>query len=525
MTGPGATRLRPGWWSTLLVIGVLAVNAASVWEIAMALRVLRDHGRRALELATAARARTIESSLSMIVADLAFLANSLPQAGTAAPEDAGPAMLLFLRGHAEVSSLVLRRGDGQALVEAGRPRGVPGYWRPAPDAPFLEVRSEELRRVVAVGHSPEGTAPLRLEAILDAGTLLREDRASGGLAPVECRLRDGAGRPIGGSGGDAGSQAAMATAKIAVSGATDAATWKLECSPALQPPTSQLEPLVKRHRTMILLNLAVMALAAGLGLFAFQQARRRQQLEARARADRRVRELERQLFHAERLGTVGRLAAGMAHEINNPLEGMANYLRLARESLQAGDPDDASRHLDGVREGVERAAGIVCRVLDHANPAAPPHEVVDAAEVVAGSVEFVRSRQEFSMLRFESDLPRGRCPVMASPVVLGQVFLNLVLNACEAQPDGGEVAVSCRRDGDHVVIEVADRGPGVPPARRGRIFEPFETTKQSAGLGLSICHSIVQQHGGELTLHDREGGGSIFRVRLRAVEEVTDAGS
>jgi signal transduction histidine kinase len=113
--------------------------------------------------------------------------------------------------------------------------------------------------------------------------------------------------------------------------------------------------------------------------------------------------------------------------------------------------------------------------------------------------------------------------VEGSPIMLGQVAMNLVLNACEAQPRGGEVRVLARREGPRAVAEVADRGPGIPEADRGRVFEPFYSTKESTGLGLAICHSIVQQHGGELQALAREGGGALFRLSLPAAGAETEA--
>jgi len=260
----------------------------------------------------------------------------------------------------------------------------------------------------------------------------------------------------------------------------------------------------------------VMALTLLLGSFAIQQARRRERLEAAAHEEARVRELERQLFHAERLGTVGRLAAGMAHEINNPLEGMSNYLSLARADLAQGDVAAARGRLERIEEGIERAAGIVRQVLAHADPAAAPSSPVEVNSVLQQTVEFVRSRREFGAIDFGVDLGPAPLVVRGSPVMLGQVALNLVINACEAQPRGGEVRVRSWQENGHVLVEIADRGPGVPAEASARIFEPFFSTKQSTGLGLSICHSIVRQHEGELSVQDRPGGGALFRMRLPA---------
>jgi signal transduction histidine kinase len=158
-------------------------------------------------------------------------------------------------------------------------------------------------------------------------------------------------------------------------------------------------------------------------------------------------------------------------------------------------------------------------VLDQATRAGGPTGKTELNDVLARSVDFLRSRPEFAGIRFELDLDPGASPVKGSPVMLGQVFLNLVLNACEAQPRGGEVRIKSRRDGSHTVAEIADRGPGIPPEDRARVFEAFHTTKGSTGLGLFICRSIVRQHGAELTVDDREGGGAVFRVRLASAQE------
>jgi signal transduction histidine kinase len=206
----------------------------------------------------------------------------------------------------------------------------------------------------------------------------------------------------------------------------------------------------------------------------------------------------------------------MAHEINNPLEGMSNWLSLAREEIARGRVEEAEGHLARVKEGLDRAAGIVRQVLAHAEPSSASHSEVDLHQVIEDASRLVQSRREFQRIEFALDLGSGPLLVRGNPVMLGQVALNLILNACEMQPDGGEVRVRSRREEGRVVAEFADRGPGVPEADRERIFEPFFTTKSSTGLGLSISHSIVRQHEGELSFRPREGGGSVFRLTLPA---------
>ena len=176
-----------------------------------------------------------------------------------------------------------------------------------------------------------------------------------------------------------------------------------------------------------------------------------------------------------------------------------------------------------MRQGLERAALVVRQVLAHADPARAPQRPVDLTQVLAETTEFVRSRGEFARIRFETVLPDEPLVVEGSPIMLGQVAMNLILNACEAQPEGGEVAVSARREGGRVVAEVADRGPGVPEADRQRIFEPFFSTKDSTGLGLSVCHSIVREHGGELVVLGRDGGRRGVPVSLARAAAETEA--
>jgi signal transduction histidine kinase len=555
-----------GWLTAASVGAVLAINLAGIGGIAVARRAMADEAERLLRLETASRARQIESLLASTRGDLAFLTGSptffgLETAlGSRDPREvrwrrleAEGAFLLFLRGHPEVAHLLARSDGGTALVEAGRRGGVPVLWvteRPPagrqapPDPPGRSGLDVVAHRITGLFAFTSGvrkvSGAVTLEATVDAGTLL------GTGSPLEdpgraCVLLDGAGQALAltqgsGAGGTAtakpagsGERAAWegkapgaitAEAPVKTEGWSAPSPWLLRCARRSGPVVPLIAPFADRYRMILVLNVAVMSLTLLLGVLAIQQARRRQVLEARAREETRVRELERQLFHTERLGTVGRLAAGMAHEINNPLEGMSNYLGLAREDLERGDAASAKRRLAGVQEGLQRAVGIVRQVLAHADPATAPKVVLDLNAVLLQAAEFVRSRPEFRDIRFDLNLQDGKLEVRGVQALLGQVFLNLILNGCEAQPQGGELRLSTRREGGRVVATIADRGPGVPAEDSARIFEPFFSTKQSTGLGLSICYSIVAQHGGDLSVENREGGGAIFKMRFPTAEMV-----
>ena len=531
-------RATPGWLTSIAAAAVLAVNLVGLWGIRVARQGALDEARRAFEVDLSVRASALETRLAGVQSDLAFLADSatldrLDEAGQAPAVEqllsqaAESALLLFLRSHPEVVRIVVWSRDGRALKHVGRRGGVPVLWVSSTptghEGAAMDPRRPRLIARLAQGQSGKPIAGgLSIETEVDPASLLELWSLSGNGR--HCQIRDARGAVIGRERGSRPS-AAPAAGEMTAQARVRSDGWSLPGPLALwcaQPERATLatsEPVWARYRTTYALNLAVMALSLLLGGFALQQARRRAGLEARAAEEARVRELERQLFHAERLTTVGRLAAGIAHEINNPLEGMSNYLTLARDSLGRGDVESAARQLAAVRVGLDRAAGIVHQVLAHSDPAKAPRTPLDLNDVLRETEQFVRSRKEFSHIGFVLELAPAPLVVTGSPVMLGQVVMNLIVNACEVQPGRGEVRVVSRREGSHVVAEVADRGPGIPEADRQRVFEPFFSTKDSTGLGLSICHTIVRQHDGELDVTPRPGGGSVFRMRLPGAPE------
>jgi signal transduction histidine kinase len=231
----------------------------------------------------------------------------------------------------------------------------------------------------------------------------------------------------------------------------------------------------------------------------------------------RRKELEEEVRKAERLAALGRLSAGVAHEIRNPLAGIRTTAELLHDRLE--QDADLVRFVDVILEETERLDRIVSSLLRFAKPSAPrrmPVQVVDllerAARLAAG-----RASERGVALRVCAAPPLPEAP--ADRDQLMQVLLNLLLNAIDATPPGGEVVVRAEATGEELRLVVEDGGAGVPASLRDRVFDPFFTTKPGGtGLGLSISQNILQQHGGRLRLERPDGGRSraVATLPLRA---------
>jgi signal transduction histidine kinase len=217
----------------------------------------------------------------------------------------------------------------------------------------------------------------------------------------------------------------------------------------------------------------------------------------------------RSLLEAERLAAMGRVAAGVAHEINNPIGIIRGYLKTMRRDASSGQLSNELAILD------EEAAACQ-RIADDLLACAAPvlHcEAVDMAEVIEESIGRAQNREPAFSNRVQSHVERAVLRV--DPLRVRQVVTNLVRNALEASPPEASVDVEGRLDGAVYRIEVADRGPGIPAEARAQVFEPFFTTRRGGtGLGLAVCRALVSAHGGSIAIDDREGGGLHVVVEL-----------
>jgi two-component system cell cycle sensor histidine kinase/response regulator CckA len=226
-------------------------------------------------------------------------------------------------------------------------------------------------------------------------------------------------------------------------------------------------------------------------------------------------QMEQYVLHTERLAAMGRLAAALAHEINNPLHAIGNGLELVLDfPLEAGEQRE---YLQAALREIERLQALTGRVLDFARPPQLERRPIDAAEIVHHALALSSKQLQHNQIAIELNLPGGLPQVMASRDHLTQVFLNLIINAIEAMPQGGTLSISaCSRD-DHVELSFADTGAGIPPESLAMIFEPFYTTKEDGtGLGLAVSHNIIREHGGSITVRNTSGGAE-FTLSLPAV--------
>jgi two-component system NtrC family sensor kinase len=226
----------------------------------------------------------------------------------------------------------------------------------------------------------------------------------------------------------------------------------------------------------------------------------------------------KQLHRSEKLASLGRLAAGVAHEINNPLTGVLTFAHLMKEKPNMDGQD--LQDLDLIIHETTRAAEIVRGLLDFARERAVIKEPLNLNEVIVRTVRLIRNQKLFDRIVIEEHLADDLPEVEGDMNQLQQVLLNLSLNACEAMASGGTLAIDTWAEDRGVIVQLADTGCGIKPELLERVFEPFFTTKpvgKGTGLGLSVSYGIVQQHGGTIELESEPGRGTTFTLVFPAL--------
>ncbi len=228
-------------------------------------------------------------------------------------------------------------------------------------------------------------------------------------------------------------------------------------------------------------------------------------------------QLERQLLHSEKLASIGILAAGVAHEIGNPLSAISGYTQI----LQGGGvrEEESREYLEAITSQTARIERIIEDLLNFSRPSTGHSSDINLAEAMPSIMSMLSGQRSFAHMKTIFDLPPDLRPVRMDPDHLAQVVINIALNAAQAMPGGGGLTVSAREMKGMVELRLKDTGPGIPPEARDRIFDPFFTTKpvgQGTGLGLAIVHRLVESYGGSIEVESEPGHGTVFIVSLPA---------
>lgn len=266
-------------------------------------------------------------------------------------------------------------------------------------------------------------------------------------------------------------------------------------------------------------------LAASFNKMTAQVSGARDEIEERVR--RKTAELDqahRSLLSSEKMASIGKLAATVAHEVNNPLFGILTYARLTLKEVEkggTGSPQEMAEHLHIIERESKRCGDIMRNLLTFARQAPTHREANDLNTLIGRALVLVRHQAELLGIELRSRLQENLPPVSCDAGQIQQAVLVLLVNATEAMPRGGllEVATELDSAAGHVRIRVRDTGSGIPPELLSQIFDPFFTTKedqQRTGLGLAVARSIIEQHGGEITAESTPGKGTEFVVALPA---------
>jgi signal transduction histidine kinase len=240
-------------------------------------------------------------------------------------------------------------------------------------------------------------------------------------------------------------------------------------------------------------------------------------LRPRLAVEKKLQEAQAQLLQSEKLASLGRLAAGVAHEINNPLTGILLYANSTLEKLTQSD--GLRQNLEYILEDGERCRDIVKNLLAYSRQALAAREVFGINTLVNESLGLIRDQKLFMNVTIEKQLSDEILPIYADRNQMRQVVINLVMNAMDAMEQNGTLTFRTYSDSalEKVFLEVSDTGSGIDEANRSRIFDPFFTTKEpgrGTGLGLSTVYGIVKENKGNIILKETGPEGTTFQIEL-----------
>jgi signal transduction histidine kinase len=233
----------------------------------------------------------------------------------------------------------------------------------------------------------------------------------------------------------------------------------------------------------------------------------------------KARELENLLTIQDKMASLGRVAAGMAHEIRNPLSGINIYLNtLHKLHHKMGSEEKVNQILGQIQSASRKIESVIRRVMDFAKPGEPRLVQIDLNGPVTEALNLSAVTMRKSGIELNKELAENLPPCRADPTLIEEMVLNLLDNAAGAMKTiatGKTIVVSSFLEGTDVVLTVSDSGPGIAVEIRDKIFDPFFTTKtDGTGIGLSICHRIARDHGGSLSVSDSKLGGAEFQVKI-----------
>lgn len=274
--------------------------------------------------------------------------------------------------------------------------------------------------------------------------------------------------------------------------------------------------VVEGPRELTELAGALTTLSTSLNSYRENSQRQLAELEA---ANVELKSVQSELIRSEKLAGIGRLAAGIAHEVGNPLAAVVGYVDILIEGVDdEGLKEDV---LERSRRELQRIQTIIGDLLDYARPDELPFEAVGVSELLEEAVKRVKLMSKFGEVEIALRLPENLPDLWIQRERVHQVLLNLLLNAVDAVGGVGDIELSAQRTETGVELACRDGGPGIEPKNLAKIFDPFFTTKEpggGTGLGLAISHRIVNSQRGELTAENHESGGAVFRLRLPEVE-------